>query len=150
VPPATSFRFLMGLNRPMFEVIGVPEDTSFKNINKDSGRYYINPAYETLHAFRTGSIRNAPFTKPYMHNGVFKTLEEVIDFYDAGGGVGRGLAIDNQTLSSDSLRLTNSEKKSLIAFIGSLNEDIRFAPPPQKLPSSGISQLNQRKVGGEY
>lgn len=133
-----------------FEVIGVPEDTSFKNINKDSGRYNINPAKETLHAFRTGSIRNAPFTKPYMHNGVFKTLEEVIDFYDAGGGVGRGLAIDNQTLSSDSLKLTIIEKKSLIAFIGSLNEDIRFEAPPQKLPSSRINQLNQRKVGGEY
>ena len=69
-----------------FEVIGVPADTSFKTLSNDKGRFNINPANETKAAFRTGSIRNAAFTKPYMHNGVFKTLEEVIDFYDAGGG----------------------------------------------------------------
>lgn len=133
-----------------FEVIGVPEDTTFKTINNDSGRYKINAAKETLHAFRTGSIRNAQFTKPYMHNGIFKTLEEVIDFYDAGGGVGKGLAVDNQTLSSDSLRLTGAEKKALIAFINSLNEDIPLESPPAKLPSSRLHELNQRKVGGTY
>lgn len=133
-----------------FEVIGVPEDTTFKTISNDSGRYKINPAKETLHAFRTGSIRNARFTKPYMHNGIFNTLEEVIDFYNAGGGVGRGLAVDNQTLSADSLRLTGAEKKALIAFIGSLNEDIPFESPPAKLPSSRLRELNQRKVGGTY
>jgi cytochrome c peroxidase len=74
----------------------------------------------------------------------------VIDFYDAGGGVGRGLTIDNQTLSSDSLRLTGAEKKALIAFIGSLNEDIPFEIPPAKVPSSRLRELNQRKVGGTY
>lgn len=133
-----------------FEVIGVPEDTTYKNIQIDSGRYKINPAYETLHAFRTGTIRNAQFTKPYMHNGLFKTLEEVIDFYDAGGGVGKGLKIENQTLSSDSLKLTTIEKKELIAFIESLSEQIRFEGAPAQLPSSKISELNQRKVGGAY
>ena len=133
-----------------FEVIGVPEDTTWKNVNEDSGRYKVNPAYETLHAFRTTTIRNTLFTKPYMHNGIFKTLEEVIDFYDAGGGVGKGLKIENQTLSSDSLKLTTSEKKELLAFIGSLNEQIQFESPPEKLPSSRINGLNQRKVSGSY
>lgn len=133
-----------------FEVIGVPEDSSFKKINTDHGRFTVNPAKETLHAFRTGSIRNAPFTKPYMHNGVFNTLEEVIDFYDAGGGVGKGLSIDNQTLPTDSLRLTKSEKNEILEFIKSLNEQIRFDTPPEKLPSSKNNSLNNRKVGGEY
>lgn len=133
-----------------FEVVGVPEDTSFKNINPDSGRFKVNPAYETMHAFRTGTIRNTQFTKPYMHNGVFKTMEEVIDFYDAGGGVGRGLKIDNQTLSADSLKLTGSEKKELIAFIESLSEQIPFEGAPSLLPSSRIKELNNRKVGGTY
>ncbi|MEI9809997.1 MAG: hypothetical protein WDO16_20200 [Bacteroidota bacterium] len=49
----------------------------------------INPANETMNAFRTGTVRNAELTKPYMHNGVFQTLDQVIDLYDAGGGVGK-------------------------------------------------------------
>jgi len=132
-----------------FEVIGVPEDLSFKKIDKDSGRWKVNPAPETLHAFRTGTIRNAPFTKPYMHNGVFTTLEEVIDFYDAGGGVGKGLTISNQTLPSDSLKLTKAEKQEIMEFIRSLNERISFESPPEALPSSKIDSLNHRKVSGE-
>ena len=72
-----------------FEILGTPEDTTFAAISPDKGRWLINKAPETLHAFRTGSIRNAQYTKPYMHNGVFKTLDEVIDFYDVGGGLGK-------------------------------------------------------------
>lgn len=133
-----------------FEVIGVPQDKEFKQLSPDKGRYEINPAYETANAFRTGTIRNAAKTKPYMHNGVFSDLEEVIDFYDAGGGAGRGLTVKNQTLSSDSLHLTKEEKSDLVAFIQSLTEDIKFETPPQKLPVSKIKKLNARKVGGEY
>ncbi len=133
-----------------FEVIGVPADTSFKSLSNDKGRYAINPAKETNAAFRTGSVRNAAFTKPYMHNGVFKTLEEVIDFYDAGGGVGKGLLVKNQTLSSDSLKLTKKEKKDIIAFISSLNEEIPLQIPPHSLPVSKNKELNKRLVGGEY
>lgn len=133
-----------------FEVLGVPADTTFKKISDDPGRYDVNPAEETLHAFRTGTVRNAQFTKPYMHNGVFRTLEEVIDFYDAGGGVGKKLVVSNQTLSSDSLKLTAMDKKHLIAFIHSLNENIIFDQAPLALPASSDKSLNNRKVGGEY
>ncbi len=133
-----------------FEVIGVPADTSFKTVSADKGRHGINPAKETHSAFRTGTVRNAGYTKPYMHNGVFKTLEEVIDFYDAGGGAGKGLYISNQTLSSDSLKLTKNEKKNIIAFINSLNEEIPLQLPPAKLPISKNKTLNNRVVGGEY
>jgi len=133
-----------------FEVIGTPEDTGFTSISTDKGRYLINPAPETLHAFRTGSIRNAQFTKPYMHNGVFNTLEEVIDFYNAGGGLGKKMTVANQTLSGDSLKLDETEKKELIAFIHSLNEKIIFEDPPAALPSSSDKALNKRVVGGVY
>jgi len=133
-----------------FEVLGVPADTSFSKISADSGRAKINPAIQTMNAFRTGSIRNAEHTKPYMHNGVFNTLEQVIDFYDAGGGVGKGLKISNQTLSADSLKLTRTEKDQLISFIRSLNENINFEPSPAALPVSKDKNLNSRKVGGEY
>lgn len=133
-----------------FEVLGVPEDGHFKKLSPDSGRFTMNPASEMFQAFRTGSIRNAAFTKPYMHNGVFNTLIEVLDFYDAGGGAGKKLDIKNQTLSSDSLRLTKTEKEQLIAFTNSLNEKIVFDPPPQKLPASSDKRLNKRKVSGDY
>ncbi len=133
-----------------FEVLGTPGDTSFKDLSPDEGRYMINKAPETLHAFRTGSIRNAEYTKPYMHNGVFKSLEEVIDFYDVGGGQGKKLVVTNQTLPGDSLHLTRKEKKELLAFIYSLNEDIIFEEPPASLPPSNDKALNNRKPGGEY
>ncbi len=133
-----------------FEVLGVPQDLSYSKLSSDKGRYVVNPAGEMLDAFRTGSVRNSEYTKPYMHNGIFKTLTEVIDFYDAGGGVGKGLKVTNQTLSSDSLHLSQSEKNNLIDFIKSLNENIAFEDPPQKLPLSSDKKLNKRKIGGEY
>ena len=133
-----------------FEVIGVPTDTSYSSLSKDKGRYDAYPERETLNAFRTTTVRNAVNTKPYMHNGVFKTLEEVIDFYDGGGGAGHHLAVENQTLPADSLFLSDLEKKQLISFIVSLNEDVKFEEPPTSLPFSKNKELKNRKVGGEY
>jgi cytochrome c peroxidase len=133
-----------------FEVLGTPADTSFSSLSTDKGRWLVNPAPETLHAFRTGSIRNAQFTNPYMHNGVFNTLEQVIDFYDVGGGQGKKMIVDNQTLSGDSLKLSPSDKKDLLAFIYSLNEEIIFEEPPVSLPVSSDKKLNERKPGGVY
>lgn len=133
-----------------FEVLGVPADKNFSKLSNDKGRYQVNPATETANAFRTGSLRNIERTKPYMHNGVFSTLEEVVDFYDAGGGAGRGLNVPNQTLSSDSLHLTKEEKTYLLAFMKSLNEKVEFDPVPTKLPESKIKNLNKRKISGEY
>ncbi len=133
-----------------FEVLGVPADTSFKNLSKDKGRYDVNPAGEMLNAFRTGSIRNAVHTAPYMHNGIFSSLNQVIDFYDVGGGAGKELKIQNQTLSADSLKLSAIEKNNLTQFIMSLNENIPFEYPPRQLPISKIKELNSRKVGGVY
>lgn len=133
-----------------FEVLGVPEDTNYSQLSADNGRHDVHKADEMLHAFRTGSIRNSDYTKPYMHNGVFNTMEQVIDFYDAGGGVGHGLDVPNQTLPTDSLKLTIVEKKDLMKFISSLNEKITFEDPPKELPKSKNKNLNNRVVGGVY
>ena len=133
-----------------FEVIGVPEDSSYKRLSPDKGRYEINPVKEMMNAFRTGTVRNAAHTRPYMHNGAFQTLDQVIDLYNEGGGVGKKLAVENQTLSSDPLNLTQEEKNNLLAFIQSLNENIIFEDPPSALPVSSDKKLNKRKVGGEY
>ena len=133
-----------------FEVLGVPEDSLYSRLSVDKGRFGINPAPEMTDAFRTPTIRNSQFTKPYMHNGVFQTLEQVIDLYDSGGGTGKKLNVANQTLSSDSLKLTRDEKDLLITFIHSLNEKIIFETPPVSLPVSSDKSLNSRKTGGEY
>ena len=133
-----------------FEVLGVPADTLFTKLSPDKGRYEVNPADETLYAFRTGTIRNAALTAPYMHNGVFVSLDEVLEFYNKGGGAGKGLDVPNQTLSGDSLRLTETEKKYLVAFINSLNELIPQEQTPGSLPQSSQRELNKRKPGGSY
>lgn len=133
-----------------FEVIGVPADKKFESLSTDKGRYDINPVQEMASAFRTSTVRNTSFTKPYMHNGVFTTLEEVIDFYDAGGGAGKGLRIANQTLPSDSLKLSKKEKADLLLFLGTLNEDIPSQKAPVSLPVSTNKDLNKRIIGGEY
>lgn len=133
-----------------FEVLGVPADNRYTNLSTDSGRYLVNPAVETMRAFRTGTVRNVSRTAPYMHNGAFKTLGEVIDFYDAGGGAGHGLDPGNQTLSADSLHLSPKEKEDLIAFIHSLNEAVPAAEVPAALPFSRSKELNKRKPSGNY
>jgi cytochrome c peroxidase len=103
------------------EVIGVPSAPSSDIIDTDPGQFAIIAAPFLLHAFKTSSIRNASRTAPYMHNGIYTTLDQVVDFYDAGGGVGAGEKLANQTLPTDSLHLSPKEKKSLVAFMKSLD-----------------------------
>jgi cytochrome c peroxidase len=103
------------------EVIGVPEKISGQAIDPDLGRYNIIRVESFRHAFKIPTVRNAARTGPYMHNGVFSSLDQVLDFYNEGGGVGSGIRIDNQTLPLDKLGLTEEERKDIIAFIGSLD-----------------------------
>jgi len=132
-----------------FEVIGVPT-TAGNELSADSGRYKVHDAAQSLHAFRTNTVRNAAVTSPYMHNGALRTLEEVIDFYDRGGGAGRGFRIDHQTLSSDSLKLSADDKAQLLYFIRSLTETAPVAEHPLQLPSSKKKSLSSRRIGGDY
>ena len=106
------------------EILGVPEnrDTLHAFIDKDLGAYYYFKNNIKKYAFKTPNIRNAAHTAPYMHNGVYQSLEEVIDFYDRGGGAGLGIGLPNQTLPADRLNLTLSEKQALIAFIKALSD----------------------------
>ena len=103
------------------EVIGVPQSLSGNTIDPDMGRFDIVKAGSFRHAFKTPTVRNAARTAPYMHNGVFATLEQVVDFYDKGGGKGLGMEIGNQTLPFDHLALTEKEKGEVIAFMKSLD-----------------------------
>jgi cytochrome c peroxidase len=57
-----------------------------------------------------------------MHHGTFATLDEVMRFYNGGGGQGAGAHIANQTLSPDSLRLSDAERAAVISFLGTLTD----------------------------
>ena len=72
------------------------------------------------YAFKTPTVRNVAKTAPYMHNGVYRTLDEVVEFYNKGGGNGLGFGLENQTLPFDKLNLAPSEKQALIAFMEAL------------------------------
>jgi cytochrome c peroxidase len=102
------------------EVIGVPAHPDNQRLDPDAGRYVTAPMPELRYAFKTPTLRHIGQTAPYMHNGVYQTLEEVIDFYDRGGGAGLGFDVPNQTLSPDKLNLTAAERKALVAFLKAL------------------------------
>ncbi|MDG2431708.1 cytochrome c peroxidase [Flavobacterium sp.] len=102
------------------EVLGVPGEDGI--LDSDEGKYNVTRAKIHKYAFKTPTIRNIELTAPYMHNGVFKTLEEVVDFYNEGGGSGLGFDLENQTLPVDKLQLTTLEKKQLVAFMRTLTD----------------------------
>lgn len=106
------------------EVLGVPANSDKKNavLDSDSGRYRVTQSVVHLFAFKTPALRNVALTAPYMHNGVFKTLEEVVDFYNDGGGKGLKIAPQNQSLPFDKLDLSAKEKKDIVAFMKTLTD----------------------------
>jgi len=118
-----------GLVPPFFdeteaEIIGVPAAVETPNIiDDDMGRYEVTKAKIHRYAFKTTSLRNIELTAPYMHNGVFNTLEEVVEFYNNGGGVGHGMHLPNQSLPADSLHLTEQEKIDLVNFMKTLTDE---------------------------
>lgn len=105
------------------EVIGVPN--SNRNLELDDDLGFFWRFQEELHRgmFKTPTVRNAALTAPYMHNGVYATLEEVIDFYNKGGGGGMGFDLERQTLPFNELNLSEQEQQALVAFIKTLTDD---------------------------
>lgn len=103
------------------EVLGVPQSKNKPSIvDPDLGKYNLYHIPHQKHAFKTVSLRKVGHTAPYMHNGVFSTLYEVMDFYNNGGGTGYAIDLENQTLSPDSLHLTEGEIQQIISFLESL------------------------------
>ncbi|REJ83165.1 MAG: hypothetical protein DWQ44_00155 [Bacteroidetes bacterium] len=135
------------------EVLGVPANSDLNNPlpDPDSGRASTIPMPFYYRAFKTSTVRNVEHTAPYMHNGVFERLEDVMEFYNRGGGQGIGLDIPNQTLSSDSLHLTETEIAQIISFMKSLSDTAFLTSRPARLPSFPPgNELNSRVSGGEY
>jgi cytochrome c peroxidase len=106
------------------EILGTPKtDQLIKPVpDSDLGRYDLYAIRYYRQAFKTPTVRNAQMTAPYMHNGAFKTLKSVLDFYNKGGGNGIGLQTEEQTLPSQPLKLSDRELDQITAFINSLTD----------------------------
>ncbi len=81
----------------------------YKNLTQDLGRYLITKDAKDWRAFRTPSLREIAKTAPYMHNGILSTIDEVIDFFNDGGGRGN--------TAVKPLGLNNKEKQELKIFL---------------------------------
>lgn len=133
------------------EVLGVTRglDTLRPELDPDLGRFNLYGIEIHRHAFKTPTLRNVELTAPYMHNGTFATLEDVMEFYEHGGGAGMGLDVPNQTLPPDRLNLTAEEKADIIAFLKALTDTTGLPGRPEKLPEmAGVASA--RNVGGRY
>lgn len=123
-------------NGPMFSdfelhVLGVPDNPKLQA--PDTGA-------ENRYAFRTASLRNLAFTAPYMHSGVFDSLEDVLEFYD--DVTGRGRRARNPQVSREALdpllrrlRGVDDDDVELIAFLRALSDESFDRVIPNRVPS---------------
>jgi cytochrome c peroxidase len=102
------------------EVLGVPVSLEDSTVDADPGYYGVIGVDSYKYAFKVPTIRNINKTAPYMHNGIYQTLDQVMEFYNNGGGAGLGINLPNQTLSKENLHLTKKEIQDIIAFMKSL------------------------------
>lgn len=136
------------------DIIGVESAPNSGEPDLDKGMYNrFRLVYEDANyingMFKTSTVRNIALTAPYMHNGMYETLEDVVDFYNDGGGSGRGINIPQQTLSRDSLGLNALEKEALVAFMKTLTDTCGTHTKPFLLPVYGDNR-DKRVWGGEY
>ncbi|MEM6347040.1 MAG: cytochrome c peroxidase [Bacteroidota bacterium] len=139
------------------EVLGVPEDPyePRPRLDPDMGRYENQRLKEKVdfnrNAFKTPTVRNIALTAPYMHNGAYEKLEDVMDFYNKGGGIGLGLRVPNQTLPSDLLNLKDDQISDIIVFMEALTDTTGMTTVPERLPLFQDSvHWNNRPIGGSY
>jgi len=109
--------------RSFIKAMGVP---GYMSVRFDVGRYTVTKEEKDMGGFVTPSLRQVNQTGPYMHNGVLASLEEVIEFYNAGFG---GDLVP--------LGLSETERADLVAFLESLTgsePDIEIPTIPQYQP----------------
>jgi cytochrome c peroxidase len=124
------------LNDPVREITfryelharGVDEET-YRTATDDPGLFLVTKNDTDFGQFRTPQLRELGQTGPYMHNGAFATLEEVIDFYDAGGGESKNLDPLLRPLG-----LSGQDKADLLAFLVSLTGDPIIIEEPELPP----------------
>ncbi len=136
-------------NGPMFSdyqyvVQAVPQEGPGKDTipGDDLGREEHTGLSRDRYAFRTPTLRNVELTAPYMHDGVFYTLEEVVDFYNEGASP-RHPEVPVNTLHPslrEPLDLSDEEAAAVVAFMRALTDPGTALPaqlvtPPERVPS---------------
>ncbi|MDH5195215.1 MAG: c-type cytochrome, partial [Nitrospira sp.] len=109
-----------------FHNLGIGWDTN----SVDLGRYMETKNPEDIGAFKTPTLREIARTAPYMHDGRFKTLEEVVKFYNQGG-----VKNPHQDNTIIPLEMTDEEQQDLVAMLKSLNgEGWQHVSAPKSFP----------------
>lgn len=142
-----------GLNQITFRfelyAKGIYED-KYRKYKDDPGLYFSTKQNSDTGKFRTAPLRYLMYTAPYMHAGQFFTLEEVIDFYDAGGGENEFTKkYGNKTKILRPLGLTDDEKEALVIFLEEISgPEIRIGSVrvPEMKPFSDVKSLTQKKA----
>ncbi len=116
---------------------GLTED-KYREFKDDPGAYFRTKEVADLGKFRVPSLRYTLYTAPYMHNGMLETLEDVIEFYNNGGG--ENDFSQTKTDLIQPLGLSEQEKADLLAFLESLSGerivmDYPDLPPTEPLPA---------------
>jgi len=118
---------------PDFKAIGVPD---LDPARPDLGREEVAGGEGHRRAFKVPTLRNVALTDPYMHNGRFTALEEVIHFYARGGGPGAGLTdIPNLDDKIRPFEITAEETDDLVSFLHALTDESALPAFPERVPS---------------
>ncbi|MBV6399972.1 MAG: hypothetical protein CNIPEHKO_00253 [Anaerolineales bacterium] len=118
-----------------FFVTGSPDLEGFPH---DEGRAAIASDGQDG-AFKAPTLRNVALTGPYMHNGAFATLDDVLWFYEKGGGSQYGLEVDRHILP---IELSAQEHEDLVAFLYALTDESAMPEVPTSVPS-GLPVVEQ-------
>lgn len=104
-------------------------EAEYRKGDRDLGLYHVSKIPGDKAKFRTPSLRELNYTAPYMHNGTLATLEDVVNFYDRGGGPSTAKVLTP-------LQLSAPEKDDLVTFLKSLSMDKPILMDPPKLPET--------------
>lgn len=88
----------------------------------DVGRYGVTKDSADIGKFKVPGLRNIAVTGPYMHNGMFKTLTEVIDYYNEPQKFVKGI-INMDTIMLTPINLTAQDKADLLEFLKTLTDE---------------------------
>lgn len=100
-----------------FRNIGIYDGNKFT----DKGRYDVTEDLKDIGKFKVPGLRNIDLTAPYMHNGMFQTLEEVVEYYDNPYLIIKN-PINMDSTMLEPLNLTQQEKNDIVAFMHSLTD----------------------------
>ncbi|WP_298959341.1 cytochrome c peroxidase [uncultured Roseibium sp.] len=107
----------------------------YRSYKDDPGVYFRAKDKNHLGKFRVPSLRYTKYTAPYMHNGMIETLEDVIEFYNQGGGENQFAETKSELIKP--LGLNDDEKADLLAFLESLSGE-RIVMEEPELPEYDV------------